>query len=273
MKKDDFGNRMKEYEKQFSQKAIPLLPVCVRLDGKGFSKFTKGLKRPYDKRLSDLMVDTAKYLVKETGAIIGYTQSDEISLIYYSDNYKKQIFFDGKFQKLSSVLASMCASYFNYHKAEIIPEKKEYLANFDCRVWQVPNKEEAANVLLWREKDATKNSISMASRCYYSHKELLNKSANEIQEMLFQKGVNWNDYPRFFKRGTFIQKKSVIRRFTKEELNNLSAKHEVMKNPDVQIERTVFEIIDMPCFTQVINRVNVIFDGDEPLTNIKEEIK
>jgi len=82
MKNDNFGNRMKEYERLFGNQFMPFLPVCMRIDGKTFSKWTKGLERPYDKRLTDLMVATTKYLVAETGALMGYTQSDEISLVF-----------------------------------------------------------------------------------------------------------------------------------------------------------------------------------------------
>ena len=160
---DQFGDRMKLYEHQEAgRRVLPLLPVCARIDGKGFSKFTKGLQRPYDTRLVELMCQTTAYLVQETQACIGYTQSDEISLVWYSDEYKSQIFFDRRVQKMVSVIASITTAFFNAHLAEHLPEKAGELALFDCRVWQVPTLEEAANTVLWREFDATKNSISMA---------------------------------------------------------------------------------------------------------------
>lgn len=260
---DDFGDRMKLYEQaEAGRKALPLLPIVIRLDGKGFSKWTKGLERPYDKRLSDIMVEVTEYLVSELGACIGYTESDEISLVLYSDDIKKEVFFDGKIQKLVSVSASMATASFNLRCQGVFDKP---IALFDSRVWTVPTLGEAANAILWREQDATKNSISMAARCYYSHKELQNKNGAEMQEMLFQKGVNWNDYPAFFKRGTFVQRRKEQRKFSADELEKLPAQHEARKNPDLVIERSVIKPIDMPKFSSVKNRVGVIFYGEDPI--------
>jgi tRNA(His) 5'-end guanylyltransferase len=264
--KDSFGDRMKLYEKEWAgRKFLPLLPVCARLDGKCFSTFTKGLDRPYDKGLSDLMIDCTLHLVEETNARMGYTQSDEISLVWFSDDIKSQIFFDAKIQKMTSVLSSMLTAYFNRHLQWACPSKINDFALFDCRVWQVPNKVEAANTFLWREMDATKNSISMAASHYYSHKKLMNKNGDEKQEMLFQKGVNWNDYPSAFKRGTFVQRKKVCRPFTKVELCRLPSNHDARKNPDLIIERSEVKALEVPPFGKVTNRSEVIFDGADPI--------
>lgn len=188
MKNDSFGDRMKLFEgAEAARKTLPLVPVMARLDGKGFSKFTKGLKRPYDESMSQAMVVTTAYLVEETNARIGYTQSDEISLVFYSDRIDSEIFFDGKIQKMVSILAGMATSKFNSLLPKYLPAKTELLPVFDCRVWNVPTLTEAANTILWREKDATKNSISMAAQHYYSHKQLENKNSSEKQEMLHKK--------------------------------------------------------------------------------------
>jgi len=261
----EFGDRIKDYERQEAgRRFLPLLPVCARIDGKGFSKFSRGLDRPYDSRMSELMCQTMTYLTQETQACIGYTQSDEISLVWYSADAKSQIFFDGRIQKMVSVLASMTTAFFNANIPELIPSKEGIMAMFDCRVWQVPTLKEAANTILWREYDATKNSISMAARHYYSHNALYKKNGNEMQDMLLEKGVDWNDYPPFFKRGVFVQKRKVVRTFTTEELSFLPEKHEARSNPDLQVERTEYKRIDMPPFGGVTNRVNVIFSGATP---------
>jgi tRNA(His) guanylyltransferase len=262
---DNFGDRMKEYEgMEADRKLMPLLPICVRLDGKGFSKFTMGLDRPYDKRMSKLMVEVTTRLVDDTNAIMGYTQSDEISLILHSNAYKSQVWFNGRIQKMTSVLASMATAHFGDLKKSLIPEKTDNLALFDCRVWNVPNKTEASNTLLWREQDATKNSISMATRSVYSHKQMHLKSGQEMQDMLMEKGINWNDYPPFFKRGTFIQRKKEMKAFSAEELDKLPEKHNARKNPEMLIERSVIRVIPMPPFGRVINRNEVVFDGAKP---------
>jgi len=213
---DEMGDRLKSYEAvEANRKLIPLLPVCIRLDGKNFSNFTKDLERPYDVNFHNFMVQTTHFLVDETQACIGYTQSDEISLILYSDKYESQIYFNGRIQKITSVLASLCSVkfYTSILKNEDLIESSKVWKNklnkipaFDCRIWNVPNKIEAVNTILWRELDATKNAISMAAQHYYSHSELMNKNSKEKQEMLFKKRINFNDYPDWFKRGTFIQK-------------------------------------------------------------------
>jgi tRNA(His) 5'-end guanylyltransferase len=268
---DDLGDRMKGYESAEAQRrCMPLLPIIGRLDGKGFSKFTKGLKRPYDKQLSDLMVETVKYLVEETNAVCGYTQSDEITLAWYSSTTESQVYFDGRIQKMVSVLAAKCSVRFNKLLPEYLPGKVGLEPVFDCRIWNVPTLEEGANCFLWREFDATKNSISMAAQEYYSHTELMNKNGSDKQEMLFQKGVNWNDFPPFFKRGSYIQRRSVVKKFSTEELEKLPAKHEARTNPDLMIERTEYAVIDMPPFNRVKNRVGVIFNGEAPIKMSEE---
>ncbi len=110
---DAMGDRMKDFEMmEAGRRFMPLLPIVARLDGKGFSKFTNGLARPYDERLSNLMVETVKYLVQESNAVMGYTQSDEITLAWYSDTIESQIYFDGRIQKMVSVLAAKCSVRF-----------------------------------------------------------------------------------------------------------------------------------------------------------------
>lgn len=266
-KNDILGNRMKSYENTTCGiRLLPRIPVIARLDGKGFSKFTKGLKRPYDERLSNLMIETTKYLVKETNANCGYHQSDEITLVWYSESYESKIYFDGRLFKMISDLAAMASVFFNRQLPNYLPEKAHLMPRFDCRVFNVPTIDEAANTFLWRELDCTKNSISMAAQHYYSHKELEGKNGSEKQEMLFQKGVNWNDYPSFFKRGTYIQRKRVLTKFTAEELEKLPAKHKARQNPDLMIERWVIDKLDLPPLMTIQNREELILFGSEPNT-------
>jgi tRNA(His) 5'-end guanylyltransferase len=264
--KDLFGDRMKMYENQTCGiKLLPRIPVIARLDGKGFSKFTRGLRRPYDERLSNLMIELTKYLVKETNANCGYTQSDEITLMWYVDDPKSSIYFDGRYFKMVSDLSAMASVFFNRKLVEYLPEKSDKWPRFDCRVFNVPTLDEAVNTFLWREQDATKNSITMAASAFYSHKQLHKKNGSEKQEMLFQKGVNWNDYPTFFKRGTYVQRKRICRKFTTDELEKLPKKHEARKNPDLMIERWVVDRIDIPPLSKITNKVDVIVFGKDPV--------
>ena len=255
------GDRLKYYEGiEAGRVLIPHLPICVRVDGRAFHTFTRGMERPYDIKMSNSMIETMKYLVEKTDACIGYVQSDEISLIL-SD--VKDPMFGGRVQKLTSVIASMATAKFNQEIHKFYPDKP--LAEFDCRVWNVPSRTEAANTILWREFDATKNSIYMAARAYYSDKQLLNKNSSEKQDLLMEKGVNWNDYPVFFKRGSYAKRTTVQRTLTKEELDELPEHHNARKNPDLVVTRTEIKEIYMPVFSKVVNREAVIFDGAEPV--------
>jgi tRNA(His) guanylyltransferase len=259
------GDRMKMYERaEAGRTALPGLPVVIRLDGKTFSKWTRGLERPYDSRLSDLMVETTRHLVKETGACIGYTQSDEITLVLAPHGPNSEPWLGGKLQKLVSITASQATAFFNAAVLQAIPEKAGKLAVFDSRAWVVPSREEAVNALLWRELDATKNSISMATRHYYSHKQMHKKTGSEMQDMLHAVGVNWNDYPAFFKRGSFLRRVVVERTLTPAELEGLPERHDARRNPDLVVTRSSIEVCPMPPFMQVVNRADVVFEGAEP---------
>lgn len=267
--KDSLGDRMKAYEEASENSFIQGLPIIARLDGKAFHTFTRGLKKPYDERLKDLMVATTRYLVDQTNAIIGYTQSDEITLVWHQTDPKSELFMGARKFKMISLLAAMASTYFNKEMETHLPEKyvdvrRGKLQLFDCRIFEVPTREEAVNCLIWREQDAVRNSISSAAQSEFSHMELQNKSCSEMQEMLFQKGINWNNYPSFFKRGTYVRRFSIKKPFTTEEIEKLPLMHNARKNPDLIIERHVIETVDMPILTKIVNRTEVIFDGTKP---------
>lgn len=230
--KEELGNRMKEYYENISQtKLIRRTPVAIRIDGKAFHTFTRGFKKPFDEVLIRTMQETTKYLCENIqGCVLGYTQSDEITLILI--DYQKlntSAWFDYKVQKMCSVAASMATVAFNkflkreaynydriiytpipeslYKVLNFYVEKAELGATFDARCFNIPEKE-VANLIYWRQLDATRNSIQMVGQAYFSHKELQGKSCNEIQDMLFtQKGINWNDFQAYKKRGSCVVKK------------------------------------------------------------------
>lgn len=261
---DSLGDRMKMYEaRESDRRFLPLCPVYARIDGRNFTAFTRGMSRPYDQMMTEAMIATTEALVEETHARIGYTQSDEISLVWLAERSDSSIFFDHRVAKMTSVLASFATAAFagaliSANRAGLLAK----LPHFDCRVFQLPNKTEAANVFLWREQDATKNAISMAARAHYSHKELDRKNGAQMQEMLFAKGVNFNDYPAFFKRGTFVRRETVWREFTAGELASIPEGHRPATGSTVQL--SVVRRMDMPRFGGVTNREAVIFDGAAP---------
>jgi tRNA(His) guanylyltransferase len=210
------------------------------------------------------MVETTRYLVEATHARIGYTQSDEISLVWLVED-KSEPLFGGKVQKTVSLLAGMATAAFT--RAILTgphADRADRLPHFDARAFILPNKAEACNALLWRELDATKNAVTMAASAYYSHKALQGKNSAEKQEMLFAKGVNFNDYPAFFKRGTFLRRVTRERTLTADELAAIPEAH----RPDAGATflRSSVETVEMPRFGSVTNREAVVFDGAEPET-------
>jgi tRNA(His) 5'-end guanylyltransferase len=260
----EFDKRMKGYENIYNKKMIPLVPILVRVDGKSFHTWTKGLEKPFDNDLIKCMKDTTHDLMLETSALFGYTQSDEISLLFYSDRVDSQVFFNGKVNKLNSVLASMTTAIFNYLKSfyEFL-EYKDF-ALFDCRCWQMP-KEEVANYFIWRERDAVRNSINSVGQANFSHKELQGKSSKEIQEMLFQeKGINWNDFNLNEKRGTYLQKSKSIISYLQKDIDKLPQKHNARKDPNFKKEITQFRELEFKTLLSLENKDEVIFNGANP---------
>jgi tRNA(His) guanylyltransferase len=267
MDKDELGDRMKEYEGVEAQsRFMPLLPIIARLDGRSFSKFTKGMKRPFDPEFSHCMIQTTKFLVEHTGASIGYTQSDEISLAWHQTDRQSEIWFAGRKQKMISQLAAQATLRFNQLVLAFLPEFASRNPTFDARVWQVPNRTEGANAILWREWDATKNAISMAASTYFSPKRLHGLNGKERVALLSSdKDIVFGDYPDFFKRGTFVQRRLVRTPFTAAELEKLPPKHAARANPDLVVERHQVQILTMPSFKTVANREDVVFEGAEPI--------
>lgn len=239
--KDALGDRMKS---QYENRAKTFLPrrtyTIIRLDGKAFHTYTRGLDRPYDGKLMDDFAATAEFLCREVGgARLAYCQSDEISLVLTDfDKTSTQAWFDGGVQKITSVSASLATAKFN----ELRPGK---LAFFDARVFTIPDPVEVANYLIWRQQDATRNSISMAAQALFSHGQLYGKSSGEMQEMLWaEHGINWNDYDPRFKRGTVLSSKRVMGDV--EFIDKRTGETRVAEG----VERRVWEVSASPIFTQ-----------------------
>lgn len=267
------GDWCKWLEKNFSPEImIPTLPIILRLDGNNFHTWTKGLDRPFDKKLTELMAETTKFLVQETNAVVGYTQSDEITLILYSSDRKSAIYNEGKKQKILSKLTAKCVNFFNEKRKELLPTHDK-IAVFDCRIYQTPTLYDACTQLLWRENDATKNSISMLAQSLFSHKDLHGLNGSEMQDkMMLEKGVNWNDLEVKFKRGTYLKRVSTSKPFTAEELKDLPTMHQAHKNPHLVIQRSIIKEIEYPIFHKIENKEEVIFFDAEPVLKLDDVI-
>lgn len=266
--KDPLGDRMKMYESVESErKFMPLLPIVARLDGHSFSKFTKGMDFPVDERFRQAMNETVIHLVRETAAKIGYTQSDEITLVWYSDTLKCQSWFDGRILKTCTHLAAMASVFFNERISELMPEYAHRRPRFDARANNLPTLDEAANNILWRENDATKNSVLMLAQSYYTHSQLHGKSNNDLLDMLMEKGCNWNAMSPAFKRGVYVQSRTIRTPFTAAELAELPDKHHAHSNAYLTVARNVVGIVQMPIFSKISNPVEVVFEGDDPIVS------
>lgn len=227
--KDVIGSRMKEnYENVSKTKLVRRMPVALRIDGRAFHTFTRGFKKPFDSVLISAMQNTMRYLCANIqGCVFGYTQSDEISLILIDyQTLTTSAWFDYEVQKMCSIAASMTTMVFNKEFTRLANNyidntmetwnisdyENKYMntlkkaidmgAMFDCRAFNIP-KEEVCNLIYWRQQDASKNSVQMVARYYFSQKELNNKSTSDMQDMLMDKfKVNWNDFPTHQKRGS-----------------------------------------------------------------------
>ena len=227
---DDLGIRMKTFYEQIPKtKLMRRCPVAIRIDGKAFHTFTRGFQKPFDDLMVKSMQATMKYMCENIqGCVLGYTQSDEITLILV--DYKKlnsSAWFDYEVQKLCSVTASMATMAFNKFFYNMVMEETaggeftegiagihlnaaEKGAMFDARAFNIP-KEEVTNLIYWRQVDAKRNSIQSVGQAYFSHKELDKKSSDMIQCMLFEeRGINWNDYPTHLKRGSCCVKNKIV---------------------------------------------------------------
>jgi len=263
--KDALGDRMKDYYEDRTRIRLPRRTyTIIRIDGKAFHTYTKGLNRPFDDGLIEDMDETTAYLCKNIqGVKFGYVQSDEISLLLTDfDDLSTDAWFDGNLQKMCSIAASLATAKFNQlrmsrfckndgtdgyamaYDGKLMTESEIEsfkLATFDARVFQIPSSIEVENYFIWRQQDATRNSISSVAQSMYSPKELHGKKTDEMQEMIFQKGTNWNDFSPRKKRGGFVTKILMINGKPKQE------------NQEIFIEdvvRNKWLGIDCPVFTQ-----------------------
>ena len=263
-KRDSLGDRMKEnYENRSKTYLVRRMPVIVRLDGKAFHTFTKGLKKPYDEIFHNTMNETMKYLCENIqGCKLGYTQSDEITLLLTDyDTLDTDAWFDNNVQKICSVSASMATmafnKFFNKFFNEIFiygkDEPKSYTdvlvnkignAMFDSRCFNIPE-DEVTNCFIWRQQDATRNAIQMLGQCYFSSKQLEGKNNNEVQDILMlQRGINFNDMPTEFKRGVCCIKEEYLPEPPTPEVEELVRLHATTLRTRWVLDK------EIPIFTQ-----------------------
>ena len=279
--KADLDKRMKEYEYVTRTYLTRRTPVIIRLDGKAFHTFTRGFNKPFDEIMVTTMQQTMKYLCENiSGCVLGYTQSDEITLVL--TDYKKlttEAWFNNNIQKICSISASMATLAFNMFYRENVDKlaetddvRQHYMTKrsitqskntsmydldiptykfgfFDSRCFNIP-KEEVNNCLLWRQQDATRNSIEALAQSLYPAKEIEGITTKQLQDKMFtEKGINWNDLPTTLKRGSCCTQKQT-------EMDN-------PYKPGETVIRNVWVIDDeIPIFSQDSEYINsrIIFD-------------
>lgn len=292
MRFDELGTRIKKLEYQTTgTRLMPGLPVVCRIDMRAGHTFCRGLNKPWCLEYVETMQEVTKFLIEETHANLGYVQSDEISLCWLDVDKAP---FDGKLFKLESVLASLATAKFityiseqaislqidnesDYHCLSIDPERLDQftklddkvstiIPSFDCRVFQVPNEIELANIFVWREIDAVRNSVSMLAQANFSHKELQGKDRKQMLTMLEEKGIRWNELRSDLKQGAYF-KRVLIEKYLEDEIWN---KIPESKKPENRYcIRSEIQRYELPSMSKVKNKVGVYFYNEEPI--MKEE--
>lgn len=225
------------------------LPIIIRVDGRTFKKFTRGMERPFDLKFIEMMNEIAMGLCKDIqNCRMAYLQSDEINILVYQRDMDSMGWFGNKVEKMCSVISSKASSIATKWVMENMPDRNP-IVSFDARVNVYPIKE-VSNYFVWRQKDWERNSLYMVARSYYSSKELKYKKSPEQQEMVFQAGDNWDKYATFLKRG-----RCCVKIKTLELVKNDKFEGEVARS------RWVIDN-DIPIFTQNVGYILNKLDND-----------
>lgn len=230
---DELDHKMRIFETAHDHCVLPGIFMVARLDGRGFTRLTKEVHKfeaPFDERMRDLMVSTTQHLMQCGFRVLyGYTQSDEISLLFHPDEET----FERKLRKYDSVLAAEASAHFSLQLGA--------LGTFDARISQLPQVEQVVDYFRWRSEDAHRNALN--SHCYW----LLRKQAKSVgqatsalegmsvaakNELLFQHGINFNDLPRWQKRGVGVFWEA----YTKEGYNPVTGESVLAQRRRLKVE-------------------------------------
>ena len=230
---DELDAKMRRFEQSLDQIILPELYLTVRLDGRNFTRLTKEIckfEAPFDVRFRDAMIDTVKHLMQCGFRIVyGYTESDEISLLFHPDDNT----FGRKVRKINSVLAGEASACMSL--------KLGILSCFDSRVVPLPNLECVKDYFSWRQEDAHRNSLN--AHCYWmlrkagktvqeATKALEGQSVSFKNELLFSKGINFDQLPSWQKRGVGVWKEQ----YEKEGQNPVTGKSETAVRSRLKVE-------------------------------------
>lgn len=234
-------------------------PFAVRVDGVGFSKFTRAFDKPYDPRLMDAMLYATEIIVAEFQPVLTYAQSDEVTFLFSGDVEPPMA---GRVVKLASRLAAQMTSAFVLKLSGVCPELVFHEnPHFDGRVTAFPDRITAAKNIQWRETDARKNAVSSAASTVYPERQLSGKNTWQRLMMLKTVGTDFGGYPEVFRSGVFLRRVKEMREMTEKELRGIPSKY----RPTGPIERTVIKRFQLPELSRIENLTDVIFDGVDPV--------
>lgn len=252
---DDLDKEMRQYEKSLDQVILPEIYLAARIDGRNFTRLTKEIcqfEAPFDVKFRDMMVQTTKSLM-ECGfrVVYGYTQSDEISLLFHMDEET----FGRKVRKYNSILAGTASAAFSLQLGQ--------QAVFDCRMIPLPNIQRVKDYFQWRQEDANRNALN--AHCYWMLRKngmgvreatamVSGKSIAEKNELLFQNGINYNNLPAWQKRGVGLYWK----KFEKQGVNPLTGK------PAISERRGIFLDYELPIGEEYGNTIaNILLQSEK----------
>ena len=258
--------RMKEYEEVTTGASlVPRIPVYVRVDGRAFHSFCRGLGKPFDMDFVGTMKRVTAYLHEKTNARVSFCQSDEISLVYDSP---EKMPFGTRLFKIQSVLAGMASSAFCVFGCDgtspaFAAKIRKSVPHFDCRVCQMPM-DECANMLQWRSMDSVKNSITMLALAHFSTAQIHGRNGDEKIRMLAeQKCVDYYALPEDLRMGAFFRRETYVKTLTDEELAKIPERQRNV-DPDGKMRATRSHVVQfwigMP-LARCANKAEVLFDG------------
>ena len=264
------GDRMKEFEMVHTQTSlVPGIPVYVRIDGRSFHTFTRGLQKPFDPDFAWTMKETTKHLHDRTNAFISYVQSDEISLAYLEPS---KMPFETSLFKLESVLAGMASAAFCIYgsKTKLKDRIEKFIPHFDCRVCQMPL-EEVPNMLLFRERDCLKNAITLESLEHFSNKQIHKKNSEEKIEMLKGIGIDFSkDIDEDFRYGSWFRRVVFQKELDAETLAKIPEKQRKLdENGKMVVTRSEVRQIrfGMP-LSKIENKLEAVLGKAEPIAKV-----
>ena len=261
------ADRLKTYEAVTTEtRLIEKLPIYARVDMRAGHTWCRSLDKPFDERYSYAMREATAYVVDETGAALGMTQSDEASFVWLDDT---KVPFGTRLFKLQTVMASMFTAAFirAAFKVELGEKAMKRLPTFDCRVLNLPTLDEAANMVMWRSMDSVKNSITLLALEHFSNKQIQGKNGGEKIKMLAGKGVDYYELPEKYRVGSFFRRETYEKVLEGAELERIPENQKILdEDGKMRVTRSrVAEFRIGAPLSEIANKPGVLFGRENPV--------